>query len=188
MGELRQYHHGGTTLLRKSLATLALAGMALFAGPAAAHAAGYVAADLITVSGSATAGGTVAVAFADEAFATREPVSIAVSGEGSATLAAVRAATVNVEKSATSDGALDLSVTLPDTATGSYTLTATGLRSGNIGTATITIAAADGGDDLASTGVDMPMALVISAAAALLLGLGLVITLQFTLRRSAQTA
>lgn len=187
MGEPHHHHHGKFNLIRKLLATLALASIALLAGPVAAHAAGYVAADLISVSGSSTAGGTVAVAFADEAFATREPVSIAVSGEGSATLAAVRAVSVNIEKSATSTGALDLSVTLPSNAADSYTLTATGLRSGNVGTATITVVAADGSDDLATSGVDVPIALIASAVGALLLGLGLIITVRSVLRRRAAT-
>ncbi|TFD60493.1 hypothetical protein [Cryobacterium sp. Hh38] len=106
-------------MIRKLRATLALASIALLAGAAIAHAAGYVAANLISVSVNNTPRGTVAVAFSDEAFATGERVSIAVSGGGSATLAAVRAASVNIEKSATSTGALDQSVTLPSNATDS---------------------------------------------------------------------
>ena len=174
-------------MFRKVLAALALVGVAVFAGPAAAHAAGYVAADLITVSGSQAAGSTVRVAFDDDAFTAAEQVSIAVSGEGSVTLATLRAATVNAEKTATSDGALDLTVTLPSNATGSYTLTAIGLTSQNIGTATFTVVAADG-TGLATAGFDVPIVLIYSAAGALLLGLALVITLRVTRRRRAATA
>ncbi|TFD59337.1 hypothetical protein E3T43_04310 [Cryobacterium sp. Hh7] len=106
-------------MIRKLRATLALASIALLAGAAVAHAAGYAAANLISVSGNNTPGGTVVVAFGDESFATGERVSIAVSGGGSATLAAVRAASVNIEKLATSTDALDRSVTLPSNATDS---------------------------------------------------------------------
>ena len=180
-------HSGGFTLLRKLLATLALVGVAVLGGPVAAHAAGYVAADLITVSGSQTAGSTVSVVFDDGAFTDSEQVSLAVSGEGSATLAALRAATVNAKKTATSAGALDLTVTLPSDATGSYTLTAIGRNSQNIGTVTFTVVAADG-TGLATAGLDVPIALIYSAAGALLLGLALVITLRVTLRRRAATA
>ncbi|TFD06160.1 hypothetical protein [Cryobacterium sp. TMT1-66-1] len=174
-------------MLRKLLATLALVAVAVLAGPVAAHAAGYVAADLITVSGSQTAGSTVTVTFDDGAFAGGEQVSVAVSGEGSVTLAALRAATVDTHKTATSLGAVNLKVTLPSDATGSYTVTAIGLTSQNIGTSTITVVAADGAG-LASAGFDAPFVLIYSAAGALLLGLGLVIALRFTLRRRAVTA
>lgn len=180
-------YYGGFTLIRKLLATAALVGIAVLSGPVAAHAAGYVAADLITVSGSQAAGSAVSVAFDDGAFTGNEQVSLAVSGEGSATLAALRAATVSTQKAATSDGALDLTVTLPSDATGSYTLTAIGLSSQNIGTATFTVVAADG-TGLASTGFDVPSALIYSAAGALLLGLALVVTLRVTLRRRAATS
>ena len=174
-------------MFRKLLATLALAGIAVLSGPVAAHAAGYVAADLITVSGSSTAGGTVTVAFNDGAFDPAEQVSVAVSGEGSVILAAVRANTIDTQKTATGSGALDLNITLPADATGSYTLTATGLSSQNVGTSTITVVAADGAA-LASAGFDAPVALIYSATGALLLGLGLVVTLRFTVRRRAATA
>lgn len=180
-------HYGGFTLIRKLFATLALVSVAVLAGPVAAHAAGYVAADLVTVSGAQAAGSTVSVAFDDGAFTNSEQVSLAVSGQGSATLAALRAATVNTEKTATSDGALDLTVTLPSDATGSYTLTAIGLSSQNIGTATFTVVAADG-SGLATAGFDVPIALIYSAGGALLLGLALVITLRVTLRRRTATA
>lgn len=173
--------------MRKLLATLALAGVAALAGPVAAHAAGYVAADLVTVSGSQTPGSTVTVAFDDGAFTDSEKVSIAVSGEGLVTVATLRAATVNTEKTATSAGALDLKVTLPSDATGSYTITAIGLNSQNIGTSTITVVAADG-TGLATTGFDAPFALIYSAVGALVLGLGLVIALRVIMRRRAAIA
>ena len=174
-------------MLKKLLATLALAAIAVLAGPVAAHAAGYVAADLVTVSGSQTPGSTVTVAFDDGAFTDSEKVSIAVSGEGLVTVATLRAATVNTEKTATSAGALDLKVTLPSDATGSYTITAIGLSSQNIGTSTITVVAADG-TGLATTGFDAPFALIYSAVGALVLGLGLVIALRVIMRRRAAIA
>jgi LPXTG-motif cell wall-anchored protein len=166
----------------KLFATFTLAVIALLAVPAAAHAVGYVAADLISVSGDQQAGGTVAVAFNNGAFENAERVSVAVTGEGAVTIGVIRADTINVERSATRLGALDLTLLLPADATGSYTLTATGLSSQSVGTATITVVAADGSTSLPSTGSGIPMLLVYATAAALMLGVALVLAR----RRSAR--
>ena len=170
-------------MLKKILATLTIALGTLLAVPMAAHAAGYVAADLISVSGDQQAGGKVSVAFGDGAFENSERVSVAVTGEGEVTFGAVRAATVDAVRSATNVGALNLTVVLPTDATGSYTLTATGLSSQSVGTVTITVVSADGSATLPSAGFGVPTFVLYSAAAALLLGAMLV----FARRRSTRT-
>ncbi len=162
-------------MLKKFFAALAIAGVAVLAAPVAAQATGYVAADLVSVSGTPQAGGEVSVEFKDGAFEKAERVSVAVSGEVAVTFGVVRAATVNVVRSATGLGALDLTVRLPADAAGSYTLTATGLSSQNVGTATITVVAADGAAALPSAGFEMPVLLLSFVAAMLLLGLALVL-------------
>lgn len=183
-------------MVKKSFAVIALAILAVFVVPAAANAAGYVPDDNSTVSGDATAGGTSAVAFADGSFTGSEQVSFAVSGSGTATLTVVKAATATLAKAASAAGAVNVNVTLPAAATGSYNVTATGLTSGTVGTATITVVAADGlantgdklantGDKLASTGYEAPVLLIWSAAGALLLGVALVIVLTIVRRKRA---
>jgi hypothetical protein len=138
------------------------------------------------VSGAATPGGTVNVAF-ESGFTAGESVSFAVTGEGSATLAVFKAATVSLTKTATAGGAASVAVTLPAGATGTYTTTATGLTSGTVGTAALTVAAADAGSSkaLASTGYDAPMLLIWAAAGALILGLALVVVLNIVRRQRA---
>lgn len=162
-------------MLKKLLATLTIAFVVLLAVPAAAHASGYVAADLISVSGDQQAGGEVSVAFRAGAFENLERVSVAVTGDGAVTLGLVRAATVDAVRSATGVGGLDLTVILPTDATGSYTLTATGLSSQSVGTATITVVAADGAASLPSAGFAVPVLLPVFVTAMLILGLALVL-------------
>lgn len=162
-------------MLKKLFATLAIIGVAVLALPVAAHATGYVAADLVSVSGSQQAGGEVSVGFKNGAFQNAESVSVAVTGASAVTIGVVRAATVDSVRSASILGALDLIVRLPSEATGSYTVTATGLSSQNVGTATITVVAADGAATLPSAGFDIPVLLPALVAALLVLGLVLVL-------------
>lgn len=181
---------GGPLMAKKTLAALALALLAVFAVPAAANAAGYVPESNVVVSGSATPSSPVYISFAAASFTPGEQVSYSVTGEGTATLAIVKAATASLVKSATSDGAASVVVTLPANATGTYTTTATGLTSGNVGTAAITVAAADSGaaaaDDkgLASTGF-AGSALIFWAAGLLLAGIALVVVLSVVRRQRA---
>lgn len=180
-------------MLKKTFAVIALAVLAVFAVPAAANAAGYVPSDKVNVNGSATAGAALDIIFADGSFGGRgtgEKVSFAVSGRGSAKLANFKAETMTTVKSTDAQGAVSLTVTLPADATGSYTVTGTGLTSGTVGTATLTVAAADAGadatgDNLADTGFDAPVLLIWSAAGALLLGAALVIVLGIVRRQRA---
>ncbi|RJT91031.1 sortase [Cryobacterium melibiosiphilum] len=166
---------------------IALAILAVFAVPAAANAAGYVPADSITVSGDVVAGGTVTVAFADGAFTPGEDVSFAVTGSGTATLSAFKAATVTLVKTASASGAASVNVTLPVDATGTYSVTATGLTSGTVGTAALTVTVLDSatGGGLASTGYDAPVLLIWGAGGALLLGIALVVVLTIVRRQRA---
>jgi hypothetical protein len=174
-------------MAKKTLAVIALAVLAVFAVPAAANAAGYVPAANVAVSDSTPVPGqAVTVSFDGASFTPDESVSFAVTGSGLATLSIVKSGTATLVKSATATGAASVSVTLPTDATGSYTTTATGLTSGTVGTATLTVVAADNGatgQTLASTGYNTPVLLIWAAAGALLLGIALVVVLSFVRRR-----
>jgi hypothetical protein len=179
---------GAPHMGKKTLAVIGLAVLAVFAVPAAANAAGYVPASDVVVSGATAPGSTATVTF-ESGFTPGENVSFAVSGEGSATLAVFKSATVTLTKTATSAGAATVAVTLPANATGTYTTTATGLSSGTVGTASLTVAAADSGtaakSGLAETGYNAPMLLIWAAAGALILGLALVVVLTIVRRQRA---
>lgn len=180
-------------MAKKTFATIALAVLAVFAVPAAANAAGYVPESSVVVSGTVAPGATVAVAFTEGSFTAGESVSFAVTGSGTATLSVVKAATVSLTKSATSAGAASVNVVLPADATGTYTTTATGLTSGTVGTAAISLPAADAAagsgasanGGLASTGYDAPMLVIWAAAGALLLGVALMVALTVVRRQRA---
>lgn len=183
-------------MARKALAVIALAILAVFAVPAAANAAGYVPSGNITVSGQIVAGATVTVTFSDGSFTANEQVAFAVTGSGTVTLSAVKAATVPLTKTASAGGGVVLYVTLPQNASGTYTVTATGLSSQNAGTASLTVRAVDAGASatgagsagggLASTGYDAPVLLIWTAGGALLIGISLVVILT-TVRRQRAT-
>jgi len=182
-------------MFKKSLAAAALAVLAVFAVPAAANAAGYVPEGNITVSGEITAGSTVTVAFTEGSFTPGEDVSFTLTGENAAgaTLASFRSVvnSQSLVKTATGSGAVALAVTLPTDASGTYTTTATGLTSGTVGTASLTVGAADSGSaatvngGLASTGYNAPMLAIWAAAGALLLGVALVVVLGVVRRQRA---
>ena len=187
----------------KMLAVVALATGALFVGPAAAQAA-YVPAANITVTGTVAAGSTVDVDFAPGSFANGETVSVALTCD----------TTTTSTETAGADGSLNLDVAIPTGATGTCTLTATGLVSGDIGSVSLTIPAADGtgtgngtgtgttggsgsgvgtvadgaDDELAFTGAsDSTMLLVWTASGVLLLGVALIVVMK-TVRRQRASA
>ena len=177
-------------MAKKISAIIALAFLALFAVPAAANAAGYIASDNISVSGSATAGSAQTVAFDDGSFTPGETVTFAVTGVGFST------ATITMNGTADAQGAVTFMFTLPADAIGSYSITATGAASGNVGSATITVVTADAGTagtdtaeeidgGLASTGFEAPVLLIWGAAGALLLGVALVVVLNVVRRQKA---
>jgi len=181
-------------MFKRSLAVAALAVLAIFSVPAAANAAGYVPEGNVIVEGAPAPGAVVQVIFTEESFTPGENVSFTLSGENAAgaTLASIRAVvnSQSLVKSATGTGAVTLDVTLPSDATGTYTTTATGLTSGRVGTAAITVAAVDAGagssnsdGGLASTGYNAPMLAIWAGAGALLLGIALVVVLGIVRRQ-----
>jgi hypothetical protein len=189
-------------MFKKSFAAIALAVLAVVSVPVAANAAGYPPEGSITVNGDVAPGGIVVVNFANNTFIAGESVSFTLTGENAtgATLGALKAVvnSQSLVKSASGAGAVALDVTLPTNATGSYTTTATGLTSGTVGTASLTIAAADSAvgagagsgtnasnGGLAATGYDAPMLAIWAAAGALLLGIALMVALTVVRRQRA---
>ena len=170
-------------MFKKSLATAALAVIAVFAFAPAANAAEYVSDSLITVAAAPEAGESTPVAFNDGAFANGEDVEFSVTGSHTAVLSVVKTAvTSTLTKTATDAGAVTVTVAIPAEATGDYTVTARGVTSGIVGTATLAVVAADAGTaavttdkGLASTGFNAPVLVIWGAAGVLVLGLALVL-------------
>ncbi|MDQ4502985.1 hypothetical protein [Sinomonas sp. ASV322] len=180
--------------MKKLLAALSLALLTLVAVPTVATAAGYVPSGNVSVSGTPTPGGTTAVGFSAGSFTSGETVTYSVSGNTTATLSAVKAAILTTfSKPAAADGSASVNVALPSNASGTYTLTATGQTSGNVGTASLTVVPQNaqgnqnqngqGSASLANTGATMPILLVWIGAGALLLGAAIVGTLMFVRRQ-----
>ena len=134
-------------MIKKLIAGAGIAVLVIFGTSLAANAAPgdtYVADDAIVVANSTpVAGEAVDVGFTDGAFNDGEEVNFQVEGEGTATLAMVKAAVVSLTKTASDTGAVSVTVTPPANATGTYTVTATGVTSGTVGTAALTVAAVD---------------------------------------------
>jgi len=187
-------------MFKKSVAAIALAVLAVFAVPAAANAAGYVPDGNIVVSGTIAPGSPVTISFTEGSFTPGEQVSFTLTGENAAgaTLATFKSVvnSQSLVKTSTGTGAVALDVTLPADASGTYTTTATGLTSGTVGTASLTVAAADSGagtgsgadtstGGLASTGYNAPMLAIWGGAGALLLGVALVVVLGVVRRQRA---
>ncbi|HEY0258523.1 MAG TPA: sortase [Lacisediminihabitans sp.] len=178
-------------MIKKAFAVAALVAVAIFAGPVAANAAGYVADDQIIVSDSTPApGSTQTVTFTAGSFLPGEEVSFSVTGEGPITLAAVRAAvvTASITKTAAADGSIVLRITLPTDAVGTYNVTGTGLTSGTVGTAVLTVAAADAGSGLAFTGANVSPLLIWGAGGVLLLGIALLVVMTVVRRQQRSNA
>ena len=190
-------------MLKKALAVLSFAILALVAVPSAANAAGYVPNNNVTVAGAAVPGGTVTVNFASGSFAPSESVATSVSGNTGVTLSVVKAVVLtSFTKQASATGALSVNVSLPTNASGTYTLTSTGLTSGNVGTASITVVPASSGSvanagsaannlansgaNLANTGATLPMLMIWIGSGALILGVAIVGTLTFVRRQRRQ--
>lgn len=177
--------------MKKIIAAAVLVVVGVFAVPLAANAEGYVPSTSVSVSGAPTAGGTVDVGFASGSFTPNEQVTFAVTGSGRATLSAATA-TVTLTKTAAASGATSVDVKLPAGATGTYSLTATGLTSGNIATAALTVAPADASSAsgatagaLAFTGSTGSMLLLWSAGGAIVLGIALMLVLSLRRRQAA---
>jgi hypothetical protein len=169
--------------MKKIIAALVLAAAAIVATPMAANATGYVSGSSITITGSTIAGGTTIINIAPGAFVNDENVNIYVTGAGAVTLGALPTTTVHETKQATATGALNVSVKLPEGASGTYSLTATGVTSGNVATAALSVSPAAGtaatssDGSLAFTGSTVPMLLVWSAGGAIVLGGGMVLVM-----------
>lgn len=178
-------------MFKKGLAIGALALVSIFALPAAANAA-YVPAGNIIVTGDTSPGGAVTVTFTDGSFAGGELVQAEVEGDPTANFAALGfVGGVDTTTATANDaGAVSFTYILPSNASGSYTLTATGLgASGNVGVATITVTPADSGGTtgpggLVNTGSELSALVIWCAIGALLIGTALVTALQVRRNRA----
>jgi len=169
-------------MFKKSIAAVALAAVVFLAVPSAALA--YSPTNGGTAGDSTPAPGTsTTVSFADGLFFANETVNFTVTGEGSATLAAL-AATVSLAKTASATGAVSVTVTLPAAASGTYTVTGTGATSGNVWGAVLTVTPADAGG-LPNTGSTVPVLWIWVGGGALALGIAMVVILAITRRQQA---
>ncbi|MFB2586752.1 LPXTG cell wall anchor domain-containing protein [Herbiconiux liukaitaii] len=179
-------------MIKKTLAGVVLAVLAVFAVPAAAQAYVPTPPPGVTVG----PGGTVTVNFTG--FEPSEDVSFTLTGESaaSATLASVVTAVETgpaLVKSADANGAVSVKVTLPKNASGSYTLTATGLSSGAVANAFITVTGSGSGSGggtgatggLPNTGAMDPALGLWAGGGLLALGAAFVIVLTVVRRQKA---
>jgi hypothetical protein len=185
-------YKGGEPLImiKKVIAGAALAILAVFAVPAAAQAYVPVPPAGVTVA----PGGTVTVPFTG--FAPSEGVSFTLTGESaaSATLASLVAAvetSAAVTKTASASGAVSVTVTLPSNASGSYTLSGTGLTSGAVAQSFITVVSSGSGGSgsgggLPNTGAMDPTLGIWLGGGLLALGAAFVVVLT-TVRRQKAT-
>ncbi|WP_158862548.1 hypothetical protein [Leifsonia sp. AG29] len=152
-------------MFRKILAAIGVAAALVLSAPLAAQAVDYTqgapcALDVTTV----TAGGTARVICQPGTWGPSELVNWTVTGESGA---GVRLAsfgttvtTVHFSKAANADGSDVLTVTMPTTASGSYTIRGEGTTTGHVCTVTLTVlpadhavtAVSDPGSGLADTG------------------------------------
>lgn len=132
--------------ISKAAAALAVAIAAVFAAPAVASAYTPTPAGPETIT--ITPGGTVPVQFTG--FEPGEQVTFTLTGEGvgpdNLAFVSFAVTSTSVTKDASEDGAATATVTLPDDATGTYTLAAVGSESGAAEPVTIALAAPAGGD------------------------------------------
>jgi hypothetical protein len=181
-------------MFKKSLATAALAVIAVFAFAPAANAAGYVPDDHVSVDATPVAGEPAEIAFAPDSFVGDEMVNFTVTGSHAATLSVIKMAVESTISKAAVDGAVSVTMVLSPDAYGPYTVTGVGADSGNVGTASMTVVPVDAGTDtgaaagdnaagtLSSTGYDMPVLVIWGAAGLLALGVALVLV-RLSIRR-----
>jgi len=176
-------------MIKKALAGAGIALALLIATPVAANAA-YVPASDIVVSDSTPAPGQAVTVSFEENFIAGEQVRFSVTGEGAVTIAAIT--TASVTKAADANGTAVAVVTPPANATGTYTVTATGVTSGVVGTAALTVVAvaadAPGGSvTLPFTGGTLPIAAIWIASGVLVLGVVLLSVVGIRRRSAAST-
>ena len=184
-------------MIKKALAGLAIAAAAIFIAPAAAQA--YLPSGDITGPATIAPGGSGTVNF--NGFDPNETVSFTLSGEngaGASLASAVSAvSTANIVKGADSSGSVSVTVTLPSDATGSYTLTGTGLSSGSFGSIVFSAGSSTGGSSsggttsggstggLPNTGATIPTLGLWAGGGLLALGAAFVIVLTIVRRQKA---
>lgn len=168
-------------MIRKALATAALAAVALFAVPVAAQAeeAGYT-----TQGPAVTAAPGEAVSLTFTGLPANTPSTA--TAPDAVTLAVLKASTASKPTDASGSVTYQASATQP----GTYTITVT--AGGVVATATLTVAPSDtagggSGDDLASTGFDLPVLALWVGGGALVLGAAL-IAVMTTVRRNRGNA
>jgi len=175
-------------MIKKALAGAGIALALLIATPVAANAA-YVPASDVVVSDSTPAPGQAVTVSFEENFIAGEQVRFSVTGEGAVTIAAIT--TASVTKVADANGTSSAVVTPPANATGTYTVTATGVTSGVVGTAALTVVAvaadAPGGVTLPFTGGTLPIAAIWIASGVLVLGVVLLAVVGIRRRSAAST-
>ena len=175
-------------MIKKALAGAGIALALLIATPVAANAA-YVPASDVVVSDSTPAPGQAVTVSFEESFIAGEQVRFSVTGEGAVTIAAIT--TASVTKVADANGTSSAVVTPPSNATGTYTVTATGVTSGVVGTAALTVVAvaadAPGGVTLPFTGGTLPIAAIWIASGVLVLGVVLLSVVGIRRRSAAST-
>jgi len=121
-----------------------LAFLAFFAAPLGAQAVGDTPdTGGVIVNGTPAPGATLQVEFTEYSFSSSEPVSIAVTGQGAVVVAAQSIDTATVNKQASPDGAVSVTIDLPGDARGSYWINATGTVSGASSSAFVDLRAAD---------------------------------------------
>ena len=167
-------------MFKKSLATAALAVIAVFAFAPAANAVDYVSDSLVSIAAGSTAGETTAVAFAADAFEANESVTYSVTGAQTAVLSIIKTNVASITKTAAADGSSSVNVALPANATGDYTVTASAASATYTATLDLIVAdaapLADTADDgLAATGFNAPVLVIWGAAGILVLGVALVL-------------
>ncbi|TFB88376.1 LPXTG cell wall anchor domain-containing protein [Cryobacterium luteum] len=179
-------------MFKKSLATAALAVVAIFAFAPAANAVDYVSDAKVSIVSAPVAGETAVVGFAASAFGSEESVTYTVSGSHTAVLTVIKTAvTSSLTKNAELNGSSFVNVAIPSNATGDYTVLAKSATKSY--TATLTVVAGDAGvgtatgKALPSTGYNAPVLVIWGAAGLLILGAALV-AVRISVRRQHAAA
>lgn len=181
--------------ISKAAAALVVAAAAVFAAPAVASAD-------VAYTPTAPGDGTVTIApgesgtFPFSGFEADETVTFTLTGAGvtdeSLAFVALSASTDSTTevKTANDDGVASATVTLPDNASGTYTLSAEGETSGAADDVTITVAATGGagGGGLPSTGFEGDALLGLWVGGGLLVLAGASIAVATSVRRTRQSA
>lgn len=122
-------------------------------------------------------------------FSPGEPVDFVVAGEnGGEITSAVYGTSPTLRKAAGADGSFVATFILPPGASGVYSVTATGVESGVVGTKVVTAVTTVKAAGLASTGGTVPVLLITVASSVLAIGIALMVVLAVLRRRRAASA